>query len=84
MPLINYRKTYRLGRAGYDMFLAKYDKLNTDYDPRYFERPHTYRNDVPFEGIRLTMPLQTGQTRLTIADDGTHISIEKKKHPDGK
>ena len=68
MPLINYRKTYRLGRAGgYDTFLAKYDKLNADYDPRYFERLHTYRN-VPFEGIRLTMPLQTGQTRLTIAD----------------
>lgn len=67
MLLTNYRKTYRLGRAGYDMFLVKYDKLNADYDPRYFERLHTYRN-VPFEGIRLTMPLQTGQTRLTIAD----------------
>lgn len=79
------KKRYRkkMHRA-YDTFLAKYDKLNADYDPRYFERPHTYRNDVSFEGIRLTMPLQPGQTRLTIADDGTHISIEKKKHPDGK
>ncbi len=33
MLLTNYRKTYRLGRAGYDTFLAKYDKLNADYDP---------------------------------------------------
>jgi len=78
------KKQYRkkMQRA-YDTFLKKYDKLNSDYDPRYFERPQ-YKNDVNFVGLKLTMPLLPGATRMTIAPDGSNITIEKKKQASGK
>ena len=63
----------------YDTFLRKYDKLNSNYDPRYFDRSHTYKNNVYFEGARFSTLLPPGDTRMTIAPDGTNFTIEKKK-----
>ena len=74
------KKMYR----AYDAFLKKYDKLNSDYDPRYFERPHTYQNNVCFDGARFSMPLTPGETRMTIANDGSNATIEKKEQVSGK